>query len=149
MTFHRLITTAARPTALSLRPTALSLRSIHSSALVRASAGYGDPQDEKIENNTPTPSSTPDPQPAGQGKGTKSQSGTTDPEVKPKKKTKSKSSSSKESDGKSVEEKTGNAGGDGGARTKKTPSEKEIKETKKIGEEPKKEEVGGAGPIGG
>lgn len=132
-------------------PVVPAARSIHSTTLLRTTAGYGDPQDEKADNHTPTPtagkpSSSADPQPEGKGKGTKSTSGTTDPEVKPKK---SSSSSKKNSDSKSVEEKTGNAGGDGGARTKKTPSEQEIKETKKVGEEPKNEKVGGAGPIGG
>ena len=107
-----------------------SARGFTSSPLVKTTAGYGDPQDEKADNKTPTPipSSSSDPHPKGHGKGVGTSGGTTDPEVKTK---------------------TGNAGGDGKNRSSQTPSESEIKETKKVGEKPKKEEVGGAGPIGG
>ncbi|WWC95823.1 hypothetical protein V866_002689 [Kwoniella sp. B9012] len=106
-------------------------RPLHSTALRRTQAGYGDPQDEKADNHTPLPSSTPDPHPAGQGKGPGTKTGTTDPEV-----------------GKGA---VGNAGGKKGAgdASKENVSGQDIKETKKVGEEPKKEEVGGAGPIGG
>jgi hypothetical protein len=117
-----------RYTPASLASIPRSARHIHATAYRATSAGYGDPQDEKAENKTPLPSSTPDPKPKGQGKGPGSTSGSTDPEVR---------------------QKTGNAGGDGGNRSASTPNEKQVKETKKIGEEPKKEEVGGAGPIGG
>ncbi|WWD20309.1 hypothetical protein CI109_104785 [Kwoniella shandongensis] len=117
----------------TLRPltTRLSLtRSFQTTTLRSTTAGYGDPQDEKADNYTPTPASTADPQPNGQGQGVGQKSGTTDPEV-----------------GKV----TGNAGGEKGAgsKEKEDVSGQEIKETKKVGEEPKKEEVGGSGPIGG
>ncbi|WWC73700.1 uncharacterized protein I206_107672 [Kwoniella pini CBS 10737] len=116
-----------------LRPVSrvILARPLHSTTLRLSTAGYGDPQEEKAENHTPTPSSTPDPKPAGQGKGPGSQSGTTDPEV-----------------GQGI---VGNAGGKKGAgdSANENVSGQEIKETKKVGEDPKKEEVGGAGPIGG
>jgi len=143
----RNITSIIRPASMAARAQSRLVpasRQISSTPFLRTAAGYGDPSEEKIDNNTPTPSSTPDPKPNGQGQGTKSTSGTTDPEVKP-----------KQSGGEAKESKapkgqsTGNAGGDKGERTSKNPDEQDIKETKKIGEEPKKEEVGGAGPIGG
>ncbi|WVR08058.1 hypothetical protein IAU60_005104 [Kwoniella sp. DSM 27419] len=122
---------ALRPlTRAVARPTS-QLRSFHASPLARTTAGYGDPQDEKADNHTPTPSSSSDPKPAGQGEGPGTKSGTTDPEV-------SKGS-------------MGNAGGEKGAGNKaeEDVSAKEVRETKKVGEEPKKTESGGAGPIGG
>ncbi|CAD6579314.1 MAG: hypothetical protein TREMPRED_002445 [Tremellales sp. Tagirdzhanova-0007] len=95
-----------------------------------ASAGYGDPQDEKADNHTPTASSTPDPQPGGQGKGPGSQTGTTDPEI--------------------AKGSTGSAGGEKGAGSDAgNVSASEIRETKKIGEDPKKEGASEVGPIGG
>ncbi|WRT69691.1 uncharacterized protein IL334_006681 [Kwoniella shivajii] len=117
-----------------LRPLSRSVsiaRTIHSTAFRATTAGYGDPQDEKADNHTPTPSSSTDPKPNGQGKGPGTTSGTTDPEVK--------------------KGSVGNAGGEKGAgdKSKENVSGQEVRETKKIGEEPKKEETGGAGPIGG
>ncbi|KAK4688535.1 hypothetical protein P7C73_g1565, partial [Tremellales sp. Uapishka_1] len=70
----------AKLTRTSLRNTS-SVRYLGTTPSLFTTAGYGDPQDEKMDNNTPTPASTPDPQPQGQGKGPGSQSGTTDPEV--------------------------------------------------------------------
>ena len=115
-------------------------RKISTTQYLRA-AGYGDTPMEKATNpndnstghnkneneDASAPSSQPDPHPQGKGKGTGSSSGMTDPEV-----------------GK----KTGNAGGQKGAGDKMV-TEKETRETKKIGSDPKKEEVGGAGVIGG
>lgn len=146
---------AAAPRPMSAMPAMVTrMRTLHTSSIRRTTAGYGDPQDEKMENHTPTPASSADPKPQGQGKGPKTKSGTTDPEVKPKSKSKSPSSKKGTSDKSTTKtddalKKTGNAGGDGGKRSAKTPDEKEIKETKKVGEAPKKEEVDGAGPIGG
>ena len=82
-------------------------RYLSTSAIIRTSAGYGDPQDEKINNNTPQPNANPRDQsfPNGADAG--------------------------------VAKKTGNTS-DGGD---KEVTEKEIKETKKIGESPKKEKV--------
>ena len=119
-------------TRLSLRPVTLT-RSLGTTTPRFTQAGYGDPQDEKADNHTPLPSSTPDPQPAGQGQGPGQKSGSTDPEVSVK------------------PGKTGNQGGDSGDKgsSGNTPSGQDIRETKKIGENPKKEEVGSAGPIGG
>ena len=117
----------------AIRPRAFS------NTIVRLTqTGYGDPQDERIDNYTPTPkggsagkpSSSVDPQPDGQGTGAGQQSSTTDPEVKPKE--------------------TTNAGGDTGMGGDEGQiPEKQTKQTKKIGEDAKDEEVGGAGPIGG
>jgi hypothetical protein len=102
-----------------------SLRAISTSAPRYTTAGYGDPQDEKIENNTPTPGSTP--HPTQKGAQQSNQSGSTDPEVA---------------------QKTGNAGSSSSG-SEKSHEGTEVKETKKIGEQAKEEEVGGAGPIGG
>jgi hypothetical protein len=131
MRFHS-IARLARPAAIQATP--LRARTLHSTSLLRTQAGYGDPQDEKIENKTPMsqtktdqhghevasgsgkPSSSADPQPEGQGKGTGTTGGTTDPEIKP------------------LEQ---------NANEDKKASGQEIKETKKVGEDPKKEEVGG------
>lgn len=130
------LTHLARPTALRAAPSSLPLRArtLHSTSLLRTQAGYGDPQDEKIENRTPKsqtktdqhghevasgtgkPSSAADPHPDGQGKGMGSTGGTTDPEIKP------------------LEQ---------NANEDKKHSGQEIKETKKVGQDPKKEEVGG------
>ena len=87
-------------------------------------AGYGDPQDEKIENKTP----------GIKGKGGSS----TAPEMK----------ESKQEGGQGEVK---SQGGKSGARDKgkEEVSAKDIRETKKIGEEPKKTEEGGAGPKGG
>jgi hypothetical protein len=104
----------------NLTLTRTSLRTLSSTSARHTSAGYGDPQDEKIENNTPTPSSTPHP----------TQKGSTDPEVTD-----------------SVESVTGNKSGKEGKS--KGHEQREVKETKKLGEDAKSEEVGGAGPIGG
>ncbi|WWC92797.1 uncharacterized protein L201_007756 [Kwoniella dendrophila CBS 6074] len=124
------------PFRLALRPVRpmtarVIARPFTTTPLRRTTAGYGDPQDEKADNHTPLPSSTPDPHPEGQGKGPGKRTGTTDPEV--------------------AQGNVGNAGGKKGSgdSAKENVSGQEIKETKKIGEEPKKEEVGGAGPIGG
>ncbi|WVQ96039.1 hypothetical protein IAU59_003139 [Kwoniella sp. CBS 9459] len=131
-----------------------SARSLHATAFRATTTGYGDPTDEKAANDTPLPSSTPDPKPNGQGKGPGTQSGSTDPEVGAGEyKSGSSGSSSSSSSGSSSGSKgsVGNAGGEKGAgdAAKENVTASEIKETKKIGEEPKKEEVGGAGPIGG
>lgn len=117
----------ARTRLLFLRPThTTTLKSFSSTPNRLSTAGYGDPPDEKADNHTPTPSSTPDPKPAGQSG---NQSGSTDPEVGG----------------------VGSGGGKQGAGDKgnEDVSGSEIRETKKIGEEPKKEENGGDGPIGG
>lgn len=123
----------ARPAAMPrTHPAAIRARTIYSTSILRTSAGYGDPQDEKIENQTPKsqtkkdgsghevaggkPSSSADPHPDGQGKGTGVTGGTTDPEIKPL---------------------------EGNSNEDKKVSAKETKETKKIGEDPKQEEVGG------
>lgn len=113
----------------SARISLSAARYFSATSITRTTAGYGDPQDEKIVNKTPTPkdshpSSQPDPHPKGKGKGTGSSSGMTDPEV-----------AGKTGLGKSGED--------------KKVKDKEVKETKKIGEKPEKEEVGGAGVIGG
>ncbi len=114
-----------------LRPTSTA-RYFRTTSTYLASAGYGDPQDEKADNHTPTASSTPDPQPRGQGKAAGEQTGSTDPEV---------------AAGKG---KTGSAGGEKGAAKRMEGSDAgEMRETKKIGENPKHEESQGAGPIGG
>ncbi|KAK8849680.1 hypothetical protein IAR55_005015 [Kwoniella newhampshirensis] len=120
---------------LTLRPLTARIaltRAFQTTTLRSSTAGYGDPQDEKADNYTPTPGSTADPKPNDKGYGAGQKSATTDPEV-----------------GKV----TGNAGTDkgsgSGSSEKGNPSGQEIKETKKVGESPKKEEVGGAGPIGG
>ena len=116
---------------LHLRPSPTSsIRCFRTTPAKLASAGYGDPQDEKVDNHTPTASSTPDPQPGGQGKGPGSQTGTTDPEV--------------------AKGSTGSAGGEKGAGSAAAGvSASEIRETKKIGEDPKKEHSSETGPIGG
>ena len=106
------------------------VRYLRTTPTALSSAGYGDPQDEKADNHTPTPSSTPDPQPGGQGKRPGEKTGSTDPEI--------------------AKGSTGSAGGEKGAGGKSGGVEaNEIRETKKIGEQPKREEAGGAGPIGG
>jgi hypothetical protein len=98
-----------------------TFRTLTSTPSRYTSAGYGDPQDEKIQNETPTPSSTPHP----------TQRGSTDPE-----RTEA-----------SVESVTGNKSGKEGQS--KNSDKSEVKETKSVGEKPKQEKVGGAGPIGG
>ena len=115
-------------------------RSIQTSTVLRTSTGYGDPPDEKAANETPTPSSTPDPKQAGK-------SNTTDPEVGGKK-------SGRKGQGPGV--KAGSATNATGRASKSQDKGKDgevdaqqIRETKKVGEDPKKEEVGGAGVIGG
>ena len=125
------------PTSTSaLQP--LAQRHMHTTGPVMTTVGYGDPGSEKAENHTPTPkpSSSSDPQPEGHGKKAGQQNGSTDPEVKP---FVSGSQGSKSQKGKDGSTKT--APGDA--------SSSEIRETKTIGSEPKHEEVGGAGPVGG
>jgi len=102
---------------------ATTSRALSTTATRFTTAGYGDPQDEKIENKTP---------------GIKGQGGSTAPEMK----------ESKQSNGKGS---VGSQGGKEGAgdKGKEEVSAKDIRETKKIGEEPKKTEEGGAGPKGG
>lgn len=98
-----------------------SIRSFSSTPLRKSTTGYGDPEDEKISQETP-------------GLGKKS---STAPEMK--------SHSGTEGGG------VGSQGGKEGAgdKAKEDVSAKDIRETKKIGEEPKKTEEGGAGPKGG
>jgi hypothetical protein len=86
-------------------------------------AGYGDPQDEKIENRTP---------------GIKGKNASTAPEMK----------ENKQEGGKG---KVGSGGGKEGAgdKAKEDVTAGEIRQTKKIGEEPKNTQEGGAGPKGG
>ena len=113
----------------------IALRYFRSTPSRLASAGYGDPQSEKADNHTPTPSSTPDPQPSGQGQAAGQKSGTTDPEV------------TKDQGGK-----VGSAGGAQGAGSEgqvKSVKPSDIRETKKVGENPKQEQESGQGPIGG
>jgi hypothetical protein len=102
---------------------ATTSRPLSTTATRFTTAGYGDPQDEKIENKTP---------------GIKGQGGSTAPEMK----------EAKQSNGRG---KVGSQGGNEGAgdKGKEEVSAKDIRETKKIGEEPKKTEEGGAGPKGG
>ncbi|WVF68492.1 hypothetical protein IAT40_003259 [Kwoniella sp. CBS 6097] len=145
--FTRLVQTSYRVQA--------QARSLQSTAFRATTTGYGDPTDEKAANDTPLPSSTPDPKPKGQGKGPGTKTGSTDPEVGAGEyKSGNSGSSSGTSSGSSSSSSkgsVGNAGGEKGAgnAAEENVSANEIKETKKIGEEPKKEEVGGAGPIGG
>lgn len=106
-----------------------SVRTISSTPIRFTTAGYGDPQDEKIENETP---------------GIKQQSSTA-PEMKSHSGTESGSSSS---GGKGEVKSQGGAAG-AGDKGKEDVSAKDIRETKKIGQEPKKTEEGGAGPKGG
>lgn len=98
-----------------------SVRSFSSTPLRKTTAGYGDPQDEKMANETP---------------GIKQQSSTG---------SEMKSHSGTEGGG------VGSQGGKAGAgdKGKEDVTAKDIRETKKIGEEPKKTEEGGAGPKGG
>lgn len=99
-------------------------RALSTTATRFTTAGYGDPQDEKIENRTP---------------GIKGKEGaSTAPEMK----------ESKQEGGKGS---VGSQGGKEGAgdKGKEDVSAKEIRQTKKIGEEPKNTEEGGAGPKGG
>jgi hypothetical protein len=117
-----------------------AMRPLSTSAIVRTSAGYGDPQDEKIENKTPLGKSSTDPEnkqgrtetiPTNGGNGSTSggHGGS--------------SGSSKGA--------VGSQGGKEGAgnQAKEDVSGQEIRETKKIGEEPKNTAEGGAGPKGG
>jgi len=134
---HRYPQLTASPPTLA----APSQRYFHPSIPSSTTAGYGDPQSEKIKNYTPTPkpSSSADPQPDGQGKGAGQKSGSTDPEV---------SAKSGTAEGNKGE--VGNAGGEPGAGGGgENVKEKQFRETKKVGEDPKKEEVGGAGVTGG
>ena len=115
-------------------------RAFHRTSVAFTSTGYGDPPDEKANNQTPTPSSTPDPKPDGKSKAT------TDPEVSGK-------SKGKQGDGEGPKAQTGGVGSGGGKQGTGSKDEgmsgQEIRQTKKIGEEPQNEEVGGAGPKGG
>lgn len=141
--------TTVRPTRAlhSLRPlrasTILPRAHIHTTPLLRTATGYGDPQDEKIENKTPQPNTSKDSggHSVAGGKPSSasdpSSGGTTDPEVGAKKTKKGK---------------TGSAGGKKNGASSSSDdhaSGQEIRETKKVGESPKNEEVGGAGVIGG
>lgn len=121
-------------------------RPLSTSAILRTSAGYGDPQDEKIENQTPLGKSSTDGErkkgrtesiPTNQGSGDATSSGGHGGET---------SGSSGSSQGS-----VGSQGGKEGAgnQAKEDVSAQEIRETKKIGEEPKNTAEGGAGPKGG
>lgn len=128
---HRIVLLSIILTKMSFLPTlrntlprlsrSSAARSFSSTPLRKTTAGYGDPQDEKIANETP---------------GIKQQSSTA-PEMK--------SHSGTEGGG------VGSAGGKAGAgdQAKEDVTAKDIRETKKVGEEPKKTEEGGAGPKGG
>jgi hypothetical protein len=108
------------------------LRGLSTTPSLLIQTGYGDHQSERIENETPLPKGKAGGPKAKSGHATSGQKPATDKE------------SSRNKGGVSV----GNAGGKKRGGGSKVP-EKEVKETKKIGEDPKKEEVGGAGPIGG
>ncbi|RXK35183.1 hypothetical protein M231_07554 [Tremella mesenterica] len=115
----------------------LITRTITSSSVRRTQTGYGDPQDEKIENNTPLPTHSR----TDHEVSSSSSQGTSDSE---------KASDFKKGvrEGDEGGEKKGK-GKDGGKSKNKKNEEMVKKETKKVGEEPKKTKVGGAGPIGG
>ncbi|KAL7425110.1 hypothetical protein Q5752_000798 [Cryptotrichosporon argae] len=114
---------------LPLRPPAPApayARAFGSTPLCATQVGYGDPVAEKDSTQrspTPKPSSsaTPHPAAAGTGSGTAAQTGTTDPEF------------STAGQGTQEVQREGNGG---------------KRETKKVGEEPKKEN-NADGPIGG
>jgi hypothetical protein len=110
---------------------ATSVRTISSTPTRFTTAGYGDPQDEKMANETP---------------GIKQQS-TTAPEMKSHSGTETSSGSSSKG-GKGEVKSQGGAEG-AGDKGKEDVSAKDIRETKKIGSEPKNTEEGGAGPKGG
>ncbi|GFZ49623.1 hypothetical protein JCM24511_07024 [Saitozyma sp. JCM 24511] len=116
-------------------PATGSSRGVFTSPVVRTQTGYGDPSGERIDNETPLPK--------GKNEGPKARSGHATSSTEPAKE--DASGLSRDTGGKGG---VGNAGGKPGAGGDRS-SEKQIRETKKIGEDPKKEEVGGAGPIGG
>lgn len=127
----------------------MAARPLSSSAIIRTSAGYGDPQDEKIENRTPLGKSSTDPErkqgrtetiATNQGEGTSTGSGS--------------ASGGHGGDNSSSGSSKGSVGSQGGKegagnKAKEDVSAQEIRETKKIGEEPKNTAEGGAGPKGG
>ena len=117
----------------STSPLLSRTRTLRTTSNLRTSTGYGDPPDEKANNITPTPSSTPDPKSGGS-------TSTTDPEV-------GEGGNSNVKAGEATN-KGGKEGGSGASGDGEI-SGKQIRETKKIGEDPKEEEVGGAGVIGG
>lgn len=106
-------------------------RTIVTTPHLRTTAGYGDPTDEKAANHTPTPG----------GKTS------TDPSMKSHSGTETAKPTEVQGEGGPVR----SAGGasKAGDRAKEEVSGKDIRETKKIGEEPKNTEEGGAGPKGG
>ena len=124
-------------TTLRLTPTT---RGLSSTALRRTSAGYGDPQDEKIENKTPTPQAA-KPSSASKSGAQSADKGTTDPETARAAKA---SGNAPRTQGGSV----GNAGGEEGSGGSQVDAQ-QLRETKKVGEEPKQTTEGGAGPKGG
>ena len=99
-------------------------RTLTSTSPLRTATGYGDPEDEKPKAETPGEGSTSAQPPSGaESKAPKGQGGPV------------KNEGGKEDHG----------ARDAGEHGRET----QLKETKKIGEEPKKTEEGGAGPIGG
>lgn len=118
----------------STRSVAVARRTLTSTSPRRSATGYGDPEDEKPKSETPGQSSSEAKPPAGaESKAPKGQGGPV------------KSEGGKEDHGAREQGSTGGGGGNGGS----SGGEKVVKETKKIGEAPKKEEVDTAGPIGG
>lgn len=111
--------------------TAAGRRAIATTPRLRTTAGYGDPQDEKAANHTPTP-------------GGKS---STDQQMKSHSGTETAKTPAGQGKGGAVRSAGGKSGA--GDQAKEEVTEKDIKETKKIGEEPKNTEEGGAGPKGG
>ncbi|RSH93310.1 hypothetical protein EHS25_007664 [Saitozyma podzolica] len=119
-------------------PATASSRGVFTSPVLRTQTGYGDPSGERIDNQTPLPK--------GKNQGPKARSGHATSSTEPAKgETRG---LSRDTAGKGGKGGVGNAGGKPGAGGDRS-SEKEIRETKKVGEDPKKEEIGGAGPIGG
>lgn len=119
-----------RASSASIRPAfASTKRTIATTPRLRTTAGYGDPTEEKAANETPTPGGK-----TSTDQSMKSHSGT-------------ETAQTSKGEGGAVR----SAGGASGAgdREKEEVSAQDIRETKKIGEEPKKTEEGGAGPKGG
>jgi hypothetical protein len=114
-------------------------RGVFTSPTLRTQTGYGDPTGERIDNETPLPK--------GKKEGPKAKSGHATSSTEPAKE--EAGGLSRDTGGKGGGKGgLGNSGGKPGAG-RDSSSEKQIRETKKVGQDPKKEEVGGAGPIGG
>lgn len=115
----------------SSRSATVARRTLTSTSPRRTATGYGDPEDEKPASEAKPPTGAESKAPKGEGGPVKSEGGKEDHQAR-------EQGSSSSSSG-------GGGGGDGGGGG----GEKTVKETKKIGESPKKEEVDPTGPIGG